>query len=428
VSEANRGPRLVATIPISFTPKNPRLTGFDIEYEDGKTVPHIFRINMLEVEVWRACIAWHRTAFLPLLPDDCCYGPGELPRLMQPDEVRFPDGSAGRMEWCRDNRIEVGAFHWWPGRDCRLKPNHPALVDGQLARLQSFWDANQPKEADPPVELAEDVAKFSSGQRYRMIIDGGRLKLSGFDCDYQHSYDRPELDRAAQQFPNPLGWPRALAYFDRHVKREPTFARCPTCGQPGDAGHCPARVTDVQFDRGVVTFRESGLVITEKAQCQSEASSMSKSQKNPQETGSLQAKSGSTSQTPGGEPEAAPSPASSARSLESARTTPSSNDEHSASNPRGRDTTDVTPSGEVKAPTRDELRAEIAQCAKELEAATRRAGESGASSICVSWPGETVVDLTELREALDGFDKGASSWSVVEVARKLCAVERLVGK
>jgi len=197
----------------------PTLTGFTITWpvECSRIVGWGDGSFDEDSPVYLRAKSWHRTALLPILPDDCCYAPGKLPRRMTDDEVRFPDGSAGRMAM-RNSHVRLGSvWKWRPGLDCSDESDHPANDPSQLARLQAFWDR---AVKGPPVELAEDEFMMPQNggepklRRMRIAFGGLQVRLGD---DLWNSVDESELRRYAVKYPDPLGWPRALAYFDRHV-------------------------------------------------------------------------------------------------------------------------------------------------------------------------------------------------------------------
>jgi hypothetical protein len=217
-----------------------------------------------------AALAYHRRAYFPLLQPDECYPPGELPRKMADDEVRFPDGSAGRMvaeraneTWTksgmrvvvRSSRSSVGD-RWWAPDMATPCADHSATVDGQLARLQAFWERSQPKEDGPPVELAEDVFLNVCGKQTPMRMAGRCLEH--WVGDAWAKDDRDSLVSLAKVHP---GYVRALAYFDRHVAKHPLDSMARTFTDEPDAlliAPEPARVTDVRFEVGGVRYMLAG--------------------------------------------------------------------------------------------------------------------------------------------------------------------------
>jgi hypothetical protein len=106
------------------------------------------------------------TAFLLAnMPADYCID-GSL-RRMDDDEVRGLEGEVYTMSMTQGNRVfmpfkesrgDATGFWWSPGRNLdEARADNPAHDPSQLARLQAFWDANQPKEDGPLVELAEEA-------------------------------------------------------------------------------------------------------------------------------------------------------------------------------------------------------------------------------------------------------------------------------
>jgi hypothetical protein len=117
----------------------------------------------------------------------------------------------GVPDWCFDG----------PGKG--TPPPWSRMSPSQRATVEAFFAAG------PPVELAEDEFVSPDGSRQTMRVDGKRLAIkvkSGW-----FSYSRGELEKFAALHPDPLGWPRALAYFEKHVAKPE-----------------PARVTDVRYD------------------------------------------------------------------------------------------------------------------------------------------------------------------------------------
>ena len=260
----------------------PTFDGISFSWDEA--APSVIRLaSIARPGLKEAALKWHRAAYFPLLKADECYPPGELPRKMTDDEVRFPDGSAGRMTLACGNYVSMTqGCSWNPSTKLSmLGPGHPAHDKTQLARLQAFWDRGQPKEdgyaenlrwsttriatvefsycgvaftygggkwpamcqpgprtkaqveaffaKGPPVELAEDeFLAPGDGSRCYMRIENGRLCVSeARGGSWATSWSRGQLREHAASETDPNTWPRALAYFDRHVK--------------------PARVTDARF-------------------------------------------------------------------------------------------------------------------------------------------------------------------------------------
>jgi hypothetical protein len=136
-------------------------------WQEGDSVFARLDMKMYEPAFMAAFHAYHRTAFLPILPANYCYPPGELPRRMSEDEVRGIHGAALKLELASDGPrrgVRIDGKWWWDeqfaGSDLRfIDDMHPAKVDGQLARLQAFWERSQPKgDAVFPAALLERCA------------------------------------------------------------------------------------------------------------------------------------------------------------------------------------------------------------------------------------------------------------------------------
>jgi hypothetical protein len=162
-----------------MTFSRPTLVGFDRKSTGWKQVFasewHLGPVGEhTEKQGWYiAALKWHRAAYFPLLKPDECYPPGELPRKMAEDEVRGIHGDALKLELASDGPrcgVRIDGKWWWDdqfaGSDLRfIDDMHPAKVQGQLARLQAFWDANQPKEDGPPEEAKPKCQKCNGTGR-----------------------------------------------------------------------------------------------------------------------------------------------------------------------------------------------------------------------------------------------------------------------
>jgi len=113
--------------------------------------------------------------------------------------------------------------------------------------------------AGPPVELAEDeFLAPGDGSRCYMRIEDGRLHVSatrgGHSCS---SWSKSQLTCNAASDTDPNTWPRALAYFDRHVAKHPLDSMARTFADEPDAllvAPEPARVADVRWTGSEVNF------------------------------------------------------------------------------------------------------------------------------------------------------------------------------
>jgi hypothetical protein len=124
-----------------------------------------------------------RRALLPVLADDECYPPGELPRRMSEDEVRHHDGSALKMTMLKAYggepyvhiSLPVDSYSWDPGSDVHeLADSHPARVIGQWHRLQSFWDKHQRVQSQLGVRCPHGHVLGERRSAIRLLRDMGR--------------------------------------------------------------------------------------------------------------------------------------------------------------------------------------------------------------------------------------------------------------
>lgn len=114
-----------------------------------------------------------------------------------------------------------------------IRPSrHPVFVDHEN-RITTDWP-DQVKDAVRDVilrnrPLAEDEFLTPHGGRRKMhIAPDGSLRVDDPGDGVGYNVFRGELGECARDNPNPDGWPRALAYFDRHTRREPEPPGCTT--------------------------------------------------------------------------------------------------------------------------------------------------------------------------------------------------------
>jgi hypothetical protein len=210
-------------------------------------------------------VGWH----ISELDDNECKGDDGVPRPMLPNEIRMPDGSAGEMAVIRqaDGHAFVaveGSAYDGPENALGTKypVGHPFANESQRARAQAFLkeeshggdshgsveakldsmrSADSPLEvrsadhhpdpgsgerelqtvpettpgslATPKDELPEDMLVLADGRRRMELVDG-HLRVTGCHGIGFLVFSRADLVAEAEANPSPLGWPRALAYYD----------------------------------------------------------------------------------------------------------------------------------------------------------------------------------------------------------------------
>jgi hypothetical protein len=300
----------------------PTLYGFratDVTAAD--TQGYVWAAEPYYRKMFAAAKPWHRANCV--LGADECYPPGELPRKMQPNEIRMPDGSAGRMTYTPVAAFgkpdvqfgkpnESGSYQFILGGPGSREPGlyskeHPCHDPSQRARAEEFLkkakeesDAERPEtgrvrpapEAMPRVQTEGDAAGLGAGREMpsvstetqvaditqapapkdelpeapipedvflapgwppghrhgwgSMFVEGGELVV--FHGRGEYRLTRAELVDRASNDSNPLGWPRALAYYEKQVKaqkRADNFARAATSNDPIGFPLEPIEVPDV---------------------------------------------------------------------------------------------------------------------------------------------------------------------------------------
>jgi len=140
-------------------------------------------LSQSEKDFLDAVLAYHRTVYV-CAPDEC-YPPGELPRKMQPSEIRMPDGSAGEMQFAgRTVQVCRGTQTFWLNTDpSGRSPKSPFRDPSQAARAAEFLRAKEESDgrrsdvADsklPGVSEAAGRDNRDAGETSKRVRDDGR--------------------------------------------------------------------------------------------------------------------------------------------------------------------------------------------------------------------------------------------------------------
>lgn len=131
------------------------------------------------------------------------------------EAIEFGPAKRARVEWdsgrgcvhCRTVEGMSYPFHFTGG------PVPSAWPPESHAPARELWERCRP--------LAEDEVILTKGKRRKMRVV--QEPIATLEVDHGQGgvgrYSREEMAGMAKARPNPVGWPRALAYFDRHAPK-----------------------------------------------------------------------------------------------------------------------------------------------------------------------------------------------------------------